>query len=498
MLGLVRDQGVLEDSDLAPASLTKFLTPESEDIWTSRRKIVRALTASTINAEKKAEEKRKEKGEDLNLSKEEIQSRRNKATIAITAGLVAVGGVILRLGGRGALISILGLDFAKDSAISEQLTGLINNIGPDGPFGYASYLGFVALWLGAKVFCVDALTIVLALSSGIIFHGVVQGTVASVACGTLGSSACFLLSRTSLREKTRRIIAKKPSLRAIDRSVTKDGTGFKTVFTLRLSPLLPIPIAAYSYVFGATSIGWPDFVLGTALGSIKPYALDSYLGLVVMGTIQGTEMGDGGAGDVVLLAVLGVVLLVGSLATQVATQAWEETQAELTAEDEAAAKIVAQEMGSGKEQLETRQSAEDGAEDEEDLDFIDLVPLPEPVIKGVKGTYRWVVDERIGSVWRRLEDVMMDEVGVVSKEVSLGVEVPGIPSSSSSSSSSPSAPAQITAYPYPGTRQIRHYELTPLDGASFVQYTVESVMFTFVLLKLLGNGSLSANDDDVQ
>ena len=126
------------------------------------------------------------------------------------------------------------------------------------------------------------------------------------------------------------------------------------------------------------------------------------------------------------------------------------------------------------------------------------MPLPEPVIKGVKGTYRWVVDERIGSVWRRLEDVMMDEVGVVSKEVSLGVEVPGIPSSSSSSSSSPSAPAQITAYPYPGTRQIRHYELIPLDGASFVQYTVESVMFTFVLLKLLGNGSLSANDDDVQ
>ena len=126
------------------------------------------------------------------------------------------------------MISVLGLDFAKDSAIAEQISGLINNIGPDGPYGYASYVGYVALWLLAKVFCIDALTIVLALSSGAIFHGVIQGTAVSVACGTLGSSVCFLLSRTSLREKTRKIIEKKPSLRAIDRSVTKDGTGFKT------------------------------------------------------------------------------------------------------------------------------------------------------------------------------------------------------------------------------------------------------------------------------
>jgi uncharacterized membrane protein YdjX (TVP38/TMEM64 family) len=437
-----------------------------------------------IKSEIKAEEERKKSGNDSEMSREEVQAKRNKATIATTAAMVAAGGVVLRLGGRGALISVLGLDFAKDSVISDQLTQLISSIGPDGPYGYASYVGLVALWVGAKVFCIDAITIVLALSSGVIFHGVLQGTVASVVCGALGSSACFLLSRTSLRDKSRRIVAKKPSLRAIDRSITKEGNGFKTVFTLRLSPLLPIPVAAYSYVFGTTSISWKDFLLGTSLGSIKPYALDAYLGLVVMGALQNTDIGDGGAGDIVLLGVLGVVLLVGSLATQVATQAWEETQAELAAEDAAAAAAAAEYMDGGVMAVK---------EEEDDLDFIDLVPLPAPLIKGVKSAYRFVVNEKIGAVWGRLEVVLRDEVDAVKKEIARGQEVPGIGERTGDPPKEEGVLSKTGMYP--GDRNIRRFELTPLDNDSFIQYTSESILFTFVLLKLLGGGNISQDKD---
>ena len=62
----------------------------------------------------------------------------------------------------------------------------------------------------------------------------------------------------------------------MDRACAKEG--FKTVFTLRLSPLLPIPIGAYNYLYGATSVSPLDFFAGISLGSVKPYLLDSYLG----------------------------------------------------------------------------------------------------------------------------------------------------------------------------------------------------------------------------
>ena len=84
-------------------------------------------------------------GEEPLTSEEErqqIQEKRDKATIIITAGMVAAAGVILRLGGRGALISVLGLDFAKDTGIVDGLTNLINFVSPEhlGSFSYIIFL----------------------------------------------------------------------------------------------------------------------------------------------------------------------------------------------------------------------------------------------------------------------------------------------------------------------------------------------------------------------
>ena len=47
-------------------------------------------------------------------------------------------------------------------------------------------------------------TIILALSSGVVFGNVLTGTAVSVVCSTLASSVNFFLARTALREKTQK------------------------------------------------------------------------------------------------------------------------------------------------------------------------------------------------------------------------------------------------------------------------------------------------------
>ena len=105
---------------------------------------------------------------------------------------------------------------------------------------------FFLAWLGAKAFCLDFFTVILAFSSGVLFGGILQGTAVSVACSSGASLCVFLLARYFLREQTEKEIQRRPAFRAVERAVAREG--FKTVFTLRLSPLLPIPIAAYNYL----------------------------------------------------------------------------------------------------------------------------------------------------------------------------------------------------------------------------------------------------------
>lgn len=80
-----------------------------------------------------------------------------------------------------------------------------------------------------------------------------------------------------------------------------------------MSPLLPIPVGMYSYLYGATALKVKDFVAGMALGSLKPMALDSYLGLFLKGIVDK----DTSQNDLVLFGVLTFVLLAGQLASPI-------------------------------------------------------------------------------------------------------------------------------------------------------------------------------------
>lgn len=504
--------------------------PNSQDIWTARRKIVRTVVAPQLKKAWKDEQELinnpelRESAEDL----EEKNKKEQQATVVITAGMVAIAGVVLRIGGRGALVSALGLDFATDTETVQQIQSFVDAIGPDS-LGAFSYLAFLGCWTIAKVFCIDAVTIILALSSGIVFGGVLPGTAVSVVCSTLASSVNFLLARTTLREKTQKIIAKKPAFRAVDRACSKEGNGLRTVLILRLSPLLPIPVAAYPYLYGASSLSIFDFIVGTALGSIKPYALDSYLGTLALGAVQTTKNGvtpapaseDIWNNDTVLLVILGVVLLVGSLATQVASSAWTEAQREMEEEDARRAEAEAEATIAG---TDIRTTYGIDVEDDEDLDFIDLVPLPGGIIKGVKNIYSKVVDDFFGNPWRRLDTVMKDEVEAVRDEVKNEKEVPsfldpegstdevivrpgGYPRSASQvffnavqgrQEGTPIArevepvvverprKEQRPRWSYPGTRQLQDYELRgePSSLETVGDYTLESLLFSFVLFSV--------------
>ncbi len=156
----------------------------------------------------------------------------SKAALTITAFVVAAGAVTLRVGGRAALVSAVGLDFANENPeLKENMDKFL---------GYASSLDmgleallFILAWTAVKVFCFDAGGVVLALSSGILFGGVLQGAFFSAFAATVGSSAAYFLAKVDspARKKALELLEEYPSLRGVEKVVAEDG--LKAILTLR-------------------------------------------------------------------------------------------------------------------------------------------------------------------------------------------------------------------------------------------------------------------------
>eukprot|EP01082_Thalassiosira_pseudonana_P012229 g11017.t1 g11017 contig46:224560-226462(-) len=266
----------------------------------------------------------------------------SKSAVAITAFVVAAGAVALRIGGRAALVSALGLDFATENPeLREGLNSVLQ---------YADTVGtetelalFILAWTAVKVFCFDAGGVVLALASGILFGGVWQGAVVSAFAATVGSSIAFGMAKldTPVRKKALEVVDEYPSLRGIEKVVAKDG--LKAILTLRLAPVLPIPLGIYNYVYGVTNVPYLDFAGGIFLGSLKPYLLDSYLGVFGKQIVDGTAGEVGSLQDTLLLVALGVSVLIGVFASQLANETWESINEEV--EREKAEKAAAEGEG---------------------------------------------------------------------------------------------------------------------------------------------------------
>jgi uncharacterized membrane protein YdjX (TVP38/TMEM64 family) len=265
----------------------------------------------------------------------------------VTAFVVAAGAVLLRYGGRAALVSTLGLDFANDNPeLRDGLEYVLEYASSIGP--YNEILLFVLAWTFVKVLCIDAGGVVLALSSGILFGGVWQGAILSSFAATFGSSVAFGLAKldTPFRVKALEVVEKYPSLRGIERVVAKDG--LKAILTLRLAPVLPIPIGLYNYVYGVTNVPYAQFAGGIFLGSMKPYLLDSYLGVFGKQIVDG-DAGNGGMEDALLLVALGMSVLIGIFSSQLANETWDSINEEINIEKDERRRAAAMDGGVGRD-----------------------------------------------------------------------------------------------------------------------------------------------------
>lgn len=112
----------------------------------------------------------------------------------------------------------------------------------------------------AEILAIPAVPILTA-SSGYLF-GLLPGTATCLLSAVIAASISFVIGRTCLRGYVESILADNPKFRAMDRAIDKGG--FKLMFITRLSPLFPFALS--NYLFGASSIQFPNYFFGTLFG----------------------------------------------------------------------------------------------------------------------------------------------------------------------------------------------------------------------------------------
>mmetsp|Transcript_54370 Transcript_54370/g.140441 ORF Transcript_54370/g.140441 Transcript_54370/m.140441 type:complete len:613 (+) Transcript_54370:41-1879(+) len=362
---------------------------EMRDVWEYREDFARGAFEGLVNF-KEDERQRMGKRAERRQDGASADAEATKSAFAASAAAVLVGALVLRLGGRAALVSVLGLDIVADLGIGDQIDQVLALANDAGGL---TVVAFILAWIVAKVFLIDIIAIALAFSSGILFGGVIEGALVSAVGATLGSLTAFGLSRTLLQERVEGFISKRPVARGLAKVVEADG--FKTVFVLRLSPILPIPTGAYPYIYGTSKLNPLTFASGYFLGSMKPYLLDSYLGVFSKQILDGESLDS--SKDLLLLVGLGALVLVGVFATELANESWDLVQQEVKADKERVAELEA----SGQLELQTEEDAVwDGM-----IGPLNTTAISEAVISTIPADAR----EESTEVWRMLNEFCDDQ-----------------------------------------------------------------------------------------
>ncbi len=125
--------------------------------------------------------------------------------------------------------------------------------------GPAAYVLFVFAYVLVTVLMMPA--ILLTLTAGFVF-GLGRGFAITVLAATCGSAASFLIARHLARERVARYAGGNPRYSAIDRAIGREG--WRIVFLLRLSPLVPFVFSNYFY--GLTAIRFWPYVFASLTG----------------------------------------------------------------------------------------------------------------------------------------------------------------------------------------------------------------------------------------
>ena len=219
-----------------PAGDELAVTREEES-WAQREKWTRGLLSLVALVKLTLLQQDADKAAAAARAGDSASTAATKSAVVSSAVAVVVGAFLLRLGGRAALVSLLGLDLVADTGISSQVDQVLGFASGAGrPAAVAAFFG---AWVVAKVCLLDFLSVALAFSSGLLFGGVLEGGVMSSLGATLGSLCGFYLSRTLLKDRIARAVESRPVARALATVVAEEG--FKTVLVLRLAPLPALP-----------------------------------------------------------------------------------------------------------------------------------------------------------------------------------------------------------------------------------------------------------------
>ena len=127
-----------------------------EELWEYRERFVQGAFEALLSSKdllREAETKEVE-------GEEDGESSALKSAFVTSAVAVVFGAFALRLGGRAALVSLLGLDFVADLGIGGQIDDVVATADALGPL---TILAFILAWVGAKTFVLDFISVALAL-----------------------------------------------------------------------------------------------------------------------------------------------------------------------------------------------------------------------------------------------------------------------------------------------------------------------------------------------
>lgn len=142
-----------------------------------------------------------------------------------------------------------------------------------GDLGVAGFVVFVLVYAIATVLFVPGWP--LTVGAGFAF-GLISGTAAVSAGSTCGAALAFLAGRFIARERIERWSASNRRFQAIDRAIGKEG--WKLIFLLRLSPVIPFNVSNYFY--GITAVKFWPYVLASWAGMLPGTVLYVYLGSI--------------------------------------------------------------------------------------------------------------------------------------------------------------------------------------------------------------------------
>ncbi len=176
-------------------------------------------------------------------------------------------------------------------------------------------LAFIGVYTLATILFIPGS--VLTLGSGFIFAnvfglgvGVLFATIAVFVGASLGSIASFLLGRYLMRGWIEKNLSHKyPLFQAIDSALERNG--FRIVFLLRLSPL--VPFNAINYLLGVTAVTLRPYIL-SCLGMLPGTLLYVYIGSSAGSLIDSESSADNNKTLTIVGIVVGIVFGVGAVA----------------------------------------------------------------------------------------------------------------------------------------------------------------------------------------